>query len=220
MSEDSPRPAPRPDEDDRAVALYLREHPRFLEEHPDVLAALEVPHRVPGAVSLVSRQVAALRGEQRKLEDRLAALTRAAEDNQRILGRLHRLSCRLLGPAALARADLEAAVSEELQIDRARLVLPAPSPRLADDRGESHEVLALAPVLPERPVTVCRPLPAESSALLFGDPREHSCAFVPLEKTRGWIVLGARDPDRFHPGLGTLYLVWLGEILDARLAAP
>ncbi len=207
------------DETDRAVAAYLRENPRFLDRHPEVLAALEIPHHVPGTVSLVSRQVAALRGEKRRLEERLAKLTHAAEENQKILARLHRLACRLSAPAALTRTDLEALVATELELEKARLVLSAPSPRLADGGPDDAPTLALTPVLPERPLAVCRPLPPDIAGRLFGDEHEYSCAFVPLVGARGWMILAARDPDRFHPGLGRLYLSWLGEILDARLAA-
>jgi uncharacterized protein YigA (DUF484 family) len=33
------------------------------------------------------------------------------------------------------------------------------------------------------------------------------------------LVLGSRDPDRFKPGMGLLYLRILGEIVAARLSA-
>jgi uncharacterized protein YigA (DUF484 family) len=218
---DPSAPAPETtDETEQAVAAYLRGHPRFFDRHPEVLAALEIPHHVPGTVSLVSRQVAALRSEKRRLEERLAQLTNAAEENQITLARLHALACRLFAPEPLARADLESLVAVQLDLEHARLVLSVPSPRLSDGGADHSPTPALTPLLPERPLAVCRPLPAEVSARLFGDEHEHSAAFVPLASARGWMVLAARNPERFRPGLGTLYLDWLGEMLDARLRGP
>jgi uncharacterized protein YigA (DUF484 family) len=205
------------DETERTVADYLRAHPHFFERRPEVLAALDIPHHVPGTVSLVSRQVAALRGEARRLEERLAALTHAAEENQTTLARLHRLSCRLCAPKPLTRAELETLVAAELAVETARLVLPVPSARLAPGGEDDAPTATLTPFLPERPLPVCRPLPPEIAGRLFGEEREYSCAMVPLATTRGWMILADRNPERFHPGLGTLYLGWLGELLDARL---
>lgn len=216
---DEAAPAPQSADDTAgAMAAYLRAHPRFLDEHPDVLAALDIPHRVPGAISLVSRQVAALRSEKHRLEESLAGIAHAAEENQKIVARLVRLACRLLSPDGLTRTEIEALIVREFELDQARLVLSVPSARLSDGGEDDAPTLALTPVLPERPLTVFRPLAAETAERLFADGHEYSAAFVPLVGARGWMILAARDPHRFHPGLGTLYLNWLGEILDARLA--
>ena len=63
------------------VATFLREHPEFLAQHPDLLTSLSLPHTVVGTggktVSLIERQIDVLRDKNRALEFQLAALIRA-----------------------------------------------------------------------------------------------------------------------------------------------
>ncbi|WP_448507316.1 DUF484 family protein [Immundisolibacter sp.] len=68
----------KPAADADQVAAYLLLNPDFLESHPQVFEALNVPHPTGGAVSLVERQVAALRERNRALTARLDAVIEAA----------------------------------------------------------------------------------------------------------------------------------------------
>ena len=43
------------------IEAWLREHPEFFENHPDLLAELSLPHESGSAISLVERQVRLLR---------------------------------------------------------------------------------------------------------------------------------------------------------------
>ena len=55
--------------------------------------------------------------------------------------------------------------------------------------------------------------------MLFGEAREfaQSIALIPIGGT-GLIAVGSRDPHRFYPGMGTLFLRWIGELFEAALA--
>ena len=64
------------------VAAYLLLNPDFLESHPQVFEALDVPHPTGGAVSLVERQVAVLRERNRAVTARLDAVIEAAHRQQ------------------------------------------------------------------------------------------------------------------------------------------
>ena len=54
------------------VAEYLRQHPRFLGNFPDVANELVVPRENGPAASLAAYQLEALRARNRELNDRLA----------------------------------------------------------------------------------------------------------------------------------------------------
>ena len=79
------------------VAAYLKAHPQFFVEHPAVLAEIAVPHVTGEAVSLVERQVAALREQYRRLENKYRELLAIAAENDDLRRRLHQLTIKLLG---------------------------------------------------------------------------------------------------------------------------
>src|ERR1044071_3421073 len=79
------------------IADYLQQHPDFFERHTNVLARLKLPHSRDGAaVSLIERQVQVLRTKNDKLETRLRDLVEVARGNDVLVGKIHRLACRLL----------------------------------------------------------------------------------------------------------------------------
>jgi uncharacterized protein YigA (DUF484 family) len=43
-----------------------------------------------------------------------------------------------------------------------------------------------------------------------------SCALLPLGE-RGLVAIGSHDPNRFYPGMGTLFLRLMGDTLMAAL---
>ena len=52
------------------VADYLRRHPEFFNDHPELVAEIAVPHGSGDAVSLVERQVRALREQNEETRKR------------------------------------------------------------------------------------------------------------------------------------------------------
>jgi uncharacterized protein YigA (DUF484 family) len=56
-------------------------------------------------------------------------------------------------------------------------------------------------------------------AVLFGARAVvvHSTALMPVGQ-RGMLAIGSTDPNRFYPGMGTLFLRLMAEALDAALA--
>jgi len=65
---------------------------------------------------------------------------------------------------------------------------------------------------------LCGRLQQDKLDVLFG-ARVHevqSCALLPLG-TRGIVAIGSRDPNRFYPGMGTLFLRLMGDTLVAAL---
>lgn len=218
--------APMTELDDETVAEYLRAHPDFLERHEDVLVALDIPHRPgPGAVSLIERQVAALRERNERLERKLAELMRTARDNERVGAQLLTLGRGLLeadsldGVLALVRDSL----LTEFAADEAVVVLidghaPSDGHFVAADAAVAQ---VFAGVL-ERGGPVCGRLSDEQQTALFGERAEHiaSAAVAPLRAGRvsGLIGLGSHESGHFTPDMGTLFLEQLGELVSAGIA--
>jgi len=216
--------------DEDSVAAYLREHPDFFERHPDVLAALEVPHRPGGpAVSLIERQVARLRERNADLEGRLAELMRAARDNERVGNRLLGLGRGLLEADSIDA--IVATVRETLRSDSGvdEVVIRLIDPRAAADQAdpnryldpESDDGAALAEPLAAG-VPVCGTLTQHQLAALFRGRTDAigSAALVPLRAGQpiGLLGLGSHDPAHFQAEMETLFLGQLGELVAAGLA--
>jgi hypothetical protein len=69
----------------------------------------------------------------------------------------------------------------------------------------------------------CGPAEGNPFAPWFGEAAEHvrSLALVPLGEAAvfGLLALGAEDPQRFFPEMGTLYLRRIGELCAAGVTA-
>src|SRR5215212_8038449 len=78
------------------IARFLRTHPGFFDQHPELLESIQVPHPYGGrAIPLSERQTVALREKLKHLEGKLAELIRFGEENDAISEKVHRLSVAL-----------------------------------------------------------------------------------------------------------------------------
>jgi len=92
-----------------AVVRYLEEHPEFFEQHPDMLARLQLSHETRGGtVSLIERQVQVLRAREVSLDRQLRELVNNARDNDVIGNRLHRFARLDAGVPGLEAAGVPA----------------------------------------------------------------------------------------------------------------
>ena len=87
---------------DKEVIEYLQAHPDFFITHTHLLADLVVPHDSGGAVSLIERQVAVLRDQNRQVRRELADLVQIARDNDRLNECLQRFALAVMGCATLS----------------------------------------------------------------------------------------------------------------------
>jgi len=211
-------------EQEEQVAAYLGEHPEFFERYPQLLAELRLPHPAgSGTVSLVERQVAALRNEAARYRKQLEELIAVARENDLLNQRLHRLTLRLLDAGTLAETlgSLQDQLYDEFQVDAVELRLFS-----GDDFGENAPtsgqpaVAAFQDFLDQgRPV--CGRLKHEQMDSLFGIQADElaSAAIIPLQAKGvvGILAIGSRSSSRFHPGKGTEFLVRLGDIVSCRL---
>ena len=196
------------------VASYLRRHPDFLTAYPDLANELVLPSANGPAASLAVHQLRGLREKNAELEGRLKELTAVAADNEKLMRRVHGLMLALLGAGGIEDTVRQVVrrLTDDFQSERVRLVF------FGDLSG-----------LPDEPWLLREPqgtsgLPEFSSFLAHGDPVAGRLAADKLHRLFGseapevrsaalmrigndaLLAIGSADPDRFHPGMGTLFL--------------
>jgi uncharacterized protein len=210
-------------EDD--VATYLRLHPQFFDQHPELLEAIHVPHPYGGrAIPLAERQTVALRDKAKVLEGKLGELIQFGEENDTISEKVHRLSVAMAAARdfpALVRS-LYFHLHEDFAVPHVALrvwgkSVPADFEEAGhvDEAQRRHAATMAAPQ--------CGPAAGSPFTPWFGEAVEHvrSLALVPLGQTAvfGLLLLGSEDAQRFYPEMGTLYLRRIGELCAAGVTA-
>ena len=208
------------------VAAWLRRHPKFLQQFPDLAISMVVPREEGPAASLASYQLEILRDKNRELTRRLQELFGNAQENERLAVRTHQLTLALLKQSSAADTlrAMVATLSEDFQGDLVRIVLFEPVAGLDDVdwlQVIARDAKTLAPfrdcLADGEPL--CGRLQPEKNALLYAMREEdmQSSALLPLPGT-GLLAIGSREPNRFYPGMGTLFLRMMGESLEVALA--
>jgi uncharacterized protein YigA (DUF484 family) len=211
------------------VSNYLRENPGFLEENPDVLESLQINHSSGTAVSLIERQVEQLRASNEDLNNRLNNLVRVAAENEQLISRLHRLTLELM--PVDSRSEFFTQLGNSLLNDFNADILQI---CLADEQAAAEagdDVIhfdieqtgadSFAAVL-EKGEVVCGRLNEAKLEYLFHSKARwvRSTALVPLgeQGALGMMAIGSSDENRFYPGMGTLFLDLLADVVAARLS--
>lgn len=215
--------------DEKTVADYLRENSEFFQNNPSLLADLEIPHSCGPAVSLVEHQVRVLRDQNSQLKRKLMDLVQVARDNNRLNERMHQLTLGLINTSNLpALLDtLRDNLQGEFSADSVTLRLAGLPDALARECGvDSFSADAPEAAYFETFIKSSRPqcgrFKPEQLHYLFGDQAQaiESVALIPLgdQCTCGLLAIGSQEASRFHPGMGTLFLTHLGELLGLLLA--
>ena len=218
--------------DGDSVVAWLEAHPEFFAREPELLVRLEIPHPDgEGVVSLVQRQMQALRQRRAELEANIAELVQVARDNERVNRRLHALALELMAAGTVDDVVCATLVAMRDQFDTGLVVLKLIDQgdgrlRARDRAGvwqrSDAAIEHFVEFFRERRVHSGR-LGAAQLEALFGERAGEvgSVALLPLKATQniGLLALGHPDERRFHPGKGLLFLTQLGELLSQRLAA-
>ena len=214
-----------------SIVTYLQAHPDFFERHQSLLSNLRLPHRTGGpAVSLVERQVSVLRQRNLKLERKLRDLVEVARGNDQLAGKIHALSLTLLHTTTRHEAVmvLEEQLRTAFSADRTILVLfdpatdarEAESPFLRVVNREDPKLGSFRTFL-QSSTPRCGRIRDAQRHYLFGaeDVEIGSVALVPLGSKceLGFMAIGARDADHFHPGKSIDFLNRLGELVACAL---
>jgi uncharacterized protein len=207
------------------IAAWLRRHPGFLKQFPDLALSLVVPRDQGPAASLASYQLDVLRDKNRELARRLQELFGNAQENERLAVRTHQLTLALLKQdnAADTLRAMAATLSEDFNGDLVRIVTFAPVPGMEEADWLQHIPADDARLHAFRDCIadsepLCGRLQPEKNAVLYGIRAEEvqSSALLPVPGV-GLVAVGSHDANRFFPGMGTLFLRMMGEALGVAL---
>lgn len=216
--------------EEKQVVDYLMSNPDFFLHHAPLLHDLQIPHESGGAVSLVERQVLALREKNQEFENKLRDMVDAVHDNQRLHVSLHRLAVSLFSADSLD--DMLGIVDDELRHKLGtdfvyfRLTTDEPMELSSDEKGHTYvaqddELLqSFAKLIDEKRIQCGRFSEEQVTALFMQDDSEvKSAAVIPVSDAgiRGIIALGSTDEQRYHPGMGTDFLTSLADLISAAM---
>ncbi len=212
--------------DEAVIEDYLRAHPEFFDRYPQLLAILKLNHAAGQgkAVSLIERQVAILRDQNRSLENKLLDLANIARDNERLSHLLHQFAAELLKVRTLS--DIVAVVEDKIrELFETEFVSLRLLPSLTDDPTlqldyKTKDELFRELVTQDQPL--CGRLKLEQLHYLFqGNAKSiASAAAVALKAAEplGVLGLGSSDADTFNPTMGHIFLQQLADLISSAIA--
>ena len=186
------------------VREFLRDNPRFLDDNPDILESLSLPHNSGNAVSLVERQVGVMRDRNKEMRNRLDNMLATAHDNDLLFEKTKRLVLNLLEAKNLPAMveTIYDSLGKDFEIDFYSLTLlgdekslPRTMARVASVEKANEQVSTL--IGSNR--AVCGVLREEEMTFLFGEKglQVGSVAAVPLRYNNlyGILAIGNADPN-------------------------
>jgi len=206
------------------VAEYLKKHPKFFQDYADILAEIFVPHPHGGhAIPIAERQILTLREKFSELEAKFRELVTYGTENDQVSEKLHRSTL-----ALFAAPDLETTLAVLYHSLKEDFGVPQVVARLwgkVPEQSYLPELAATSTEIREYANQLGQPYCGSLAAFESREWLEHgdalqSFAFLPLRTahTFGLLALGSPDAQRFHAGIGTLYLTRLAELASVATA--
>jgi uncharacterized protein YigA (DUF484 family) len=197
------------------VAEFLQNTPAFFETYAQMLSEVTIPHPYGGrTISLSERQMISLRERVKELESKLRDLIQLANENDTIQSKLH-----LFTVALFNAHDLLSLQNTTVKNLRSIFDVPNAAIHLWKEIPPSVEVLAFSD---QQTQPVCLHHAVFDTAFWFGESASHlrSFAYMPLRsnnQTIGLLIIASEDEKRFYPGMGTVFLQRISEVVSAAL---
>lgn len=212
------------------VAAYLRRHPDFLIEHPELLQALTPPElrRGESVVDMQHFMLQRLRTELVRLKNQQRALIATSRSNLTSQNRIHSAALAIL--AATSFEQLIQIITTDLAVllDVDVVTIGVESSASAQPKLPLHGIQILHRGTVDDLLGTGRSAALHSD--LSGDPAlfgsaaglVRSQALLRLEVSEhapvGLLCIGTRKPEKFHPGQGTELLCFLARVLELTIA--
>mgnify|MGYP001345751867 FL=1 len=195
------------------VSDYLRAHPDFFDQNPDVLGDLKLAHVSDGAVSLVERQVALLRERNAELRRRLDGLVARAEQNETLLHATQEVISSLA-----ERSSKDDIASLFCSLVKKSFNVELVAFHWCGDNGNSPSNAVASHLLGNKNATSGPLRVHELKALFDEEATEGSAALARLTTRRqesAVIAVGSVDATRYGIGEGTLFLEYLADVISS-----
>ena len=218
--------APSAETEADRVAAYLRRHPAFLSDYPELLEILLPPKRRQHGEAIVdfqSAMIERLRGENRRVAELQADLLATSRANMTTQSRIHAGVLALL--EATTFENLIQAITTDLamllDVDVVALCVEAPDSHPRRDVAGVHMLAAgeVDAILgPSRDIVLVSDSPGGNPLYGAAVGLVRSEALLRLRPSAraptGLLALGSRVEGRFDPGQGTELLSFLARILE------
>jgi uncharacterized protein YigA (DUF484 family) len=213
------------------VLAYLRQHPDFLNQHPELIASLTPPElqRGDGIVDMQHFMLQRLRGDLQRLKAQQRALIATSRSNLTSQNRIHAAALAIIAATSFELLIQTVTTDLAVLLDVDVVTIGVESAASAQPRLPRHGIQ----ILPRG--TVDELLGADRSVLLrsnvTGDPAlfgsaaglVHSAALLRIEVSEhapvGLLCIGTRRAEKFQPGQGTELLCFLARVLESTIGA-
>jgi uncharacterized protein YigA (DUF484 family) len=214
----------------RDVIAYLRRHPDFLERHPEALRLMRAPSRElgEGVFDFQHFHVERLRQDLARLNLEHRTLIAASRGTLASQGRVHKAVLAILAAGSFEQLIQTVTTDLAVLLDVDIVTVGVESTTAPAGKLSIHGIHLLkagaidALLGPERVLLLRADQPGET--LFFGAAAGlvRSQALLRLGFGRGaplgLLCIGSRQPGRFHPGLGTELLTFLGRVVSITIS--
>jgi uncharacterized protein YigA (DUF484 family) len=234
--QDQPKPAgsrPSPPSNEIGasdVVAYLREHPDFLDRHPEALQLVRAPARKTGddVLDFQHFMLERLRRDMARLEEERKSLISTSRGNLTSQCRVHKAVMTMLRAASFEQLMQIVTTDLAVLLDVDVVTLGVESTAARMTRLPVHGIHLLrsgavdALLGPGRDALLISDIQADSALFGAAAGLVRSQALLRLSISRsgpiGLMCIGTRRPDTFHPGLGSELLTFLARALGITIA--
>ncbi len=207
------------------VSNYLKDNPDFFIKNPSIISELKIPHESGNAISLVEKQLAILRDQNKKTQTRIYELIEIARQNEELTHRMHQLALTLMDEKdpkdvfSTLYKNLKKNFYADIVVVRlfANPTSVFTSPIKEFVGKDSPEELLFKNIIKKLEPQSGK-MKKKQQVFLFGENSDEiaSSVMIPLHGPNwgGILGIGSFDEERFQAGMGIEILSNLGEILS------